>query len=328
MITLYNGVKNFDTTLTFGENSTITADMIFKAYQIMINEQVDIFYTDNTINYIINSDKYVETLTLSYLKSKDEVTRMWADCESASDAIIAKITPDMSEYDIVKLFHHEIIKSCEYDLTEQDGRNTYGTLVTKRAYCQGYAKTFVYLCNKVGIKSMLISGDVGEQPHMWNMVNIDGDWYQIDITFDDANLPEYPDFVRYDYFCVTDDVIVRDRTLVQTMDFSYPSATATRANYFVKNNLVASDFEDAENIITKLVVDASESMESAVQFSCTDKNTYNSIYQSLFSGDSDIAHKIIANANNKCKHIVDDTAINYNSNDDTYTIKLFLSYKD
>lgn len=52
--------------------------------------------------------------------------------------------------------------------------------------CEGISKAFKYLCDKVGIKSGIVIGNVkGEvAAHAWNQICIEGAWYNIDVTFD------------------------------------------------------------------------------------------------------------------------------------------------
>ena len=45
-------------------------------------------------------------------------------------------------------------------------------------------------CDKLGIENYTVTGSdqTGADPqvnHIWNMVNLEGDWYQVDITWDD-----------------------------------------------------------------------------------------------------------------------------------------------
>lgn len=64
--------------------------------------------------------------------------------------------------------------------------------------CEGYAKAFMVLCNKLNIPCVLVDGRASaklEQPaqgHMWNYVHVDNCWYAADITWNDpfdANNP-------------------------------------------------------------------------------------------------------------------------------------------
>ena len=37
----------------------------------------------------------------------------------------------------------------------------------------------------LGIENYTISGKAGNDQHIWNVVKINGDWYQVDVTWDD-----------------------------------------------------------------------------------------------------------------------------------------------
>ena len=57
--------------------------------------------------------------------------------------------------------------------------------------CEGYARAFKVLCDKLtDVSCILASGDGitnsgGSEPHMWNYVRLDGKWYAVDVTWDD-----------------------------------------------------------------------------------------------------------------------------------------------
>lgn len=323
---IYDAVINYETYASFDESVAVTVDDLAKVYETLLNEQTDIFFVDNTINYYTSPrTNAVTDLSFDYTITKDQAMKMLTTADNKANEIISKITPNMSEYDVVKFFHDEIVVNTSYDLTSENGRNIYGTLGEGVAYCQGYAKTFVYLCNKVGINSMIISGDVGTQPHMWNMVKIDGKWYHIDPTFDDSNRVDHPLLIRYDYFCITDEVLARDRTVTK-QSYSYPAATSTDANYFVKNNLVASDTAEAKMIALELIEKAAKNKETSIQFACKDKASYDKISTYLFSAQTSGVSDIYSKANESVSNKFSLTNINYNVNSDTYTIRLFISY--
>lgn len=56
--------------------------------------------------------------------------------------------------------------------------------------CEGYAKAFKVLCDRLGIPCMLVEGIANNgsqsEAHMWNYVQMeDGSWYAIDVTWND-----------------------------------------------------------------------------------------------------------------------------------------------
>ena len=80
-----------------------------------------------------------------------------------------------------------LILRTEYEQGSADSQTICSVLLNQRSVCQGYAKTFQYLCQLAGIPAMLVTGDVNGEGHAWNIVFLDGDWYYIDPTWGDAS---------------------------------------------------------------------------------------------------------------------------------------------
>lgn len=88
-----------------------------------------------------------------------------------------------------------------------NAHDSYGALIDGKAVCEGYARAFKLLCDKMGIPALVMVGeaDFGLAPrklfgadlvidnmnlnHAWNIVYIDGEWYHFDSTWND-NLGE------------------------------------------------------------------------------------------------------------------------------------------
>lgn len=91
-------------------------------------------------------------------------------------------------YDSVKAVHDYIVKNYEYDdsLTnylDYEGYQT-GLMV-----CQGYCMAAFYLLSDMGIPVRFVSGASvdyqADANHAWNVVYVDGNWYNMDVTWDD-----------------------------------------------------------------------------------------------------------------------------------------------
>lgn len=81
--------------------------------------------------------------------------------------------------------------------------------------CQGYADAFLLLCQQVGLPCTVVigagSGSSTESDHMWNAVQLDGNWYCLDVTWDDidetsttSNSAVDYSTMRYQYFLNND----------------------------------------------------------------------------------------------------------------------------
>ncbi len=68
---------------------------------------------------------------------------------------------------------------------------SYGALVYNESVCEGYAKSFKAVLDRLEIPCVLVSGYVynkgsySYQPHMWNYVQVEGMWYGVDVTNND-----------------------------------------------------------------------------------------------------------------------------------------------
>lgn len=123
----------------------------------------------------------------------------------------AKKDTDGSAYALAKYFHDYLCKELTYNygsLTTGDlyphtsvtAFVGYGDKKEKSVVCEGYAKAFKVLCDKVGIPCVLVSGQgvtsSGAGAHMWNYVQMeDKQWYLVDATWDDQDSSLY-----YTYF--------------------------------------------------------------------------------------------------------------------------------
>lgn len=92
----------------------------------------------------------------------------------------------------------------------------YGVFVNKTAVCEGYARAFDLCMRLLGIQDIIVTGtaDNGQTSgsHAWNAVCLDGNWYQVDVTWDDPITSDGSDVVSYSYFNVTDSVMRKEHT--------------------------------------------------------------------------------------------------------------------
>jgi len=204
-----------------------------------------------TVNVIFKYD-----LPKSEVISKRQKTE-----EKANNIIKTVIRPNMDDYSKVLAVHDYIIDHAVYD-SENADKNTippeehdaYGVLVKGIGVCDSYTEAMKLLLDKAGVECITVVGDEADGSadakndigHAWNIVNIEGSYYHIDATWDDAGEEGRSNKSKYYYFNVTDEEIKRTHVWDQT---KYPACTSTEHNYFYKKNLVAKSQADVRNII-------------------------------------------------------------------------------
>lgn len=167
-----------------------------------------------------------------------------SSAKAALDKKVNELTAGLSgksDYEKSLMLHDRVAKAVDYEVTDFD-QTAYGALVEGRAVCAGYSKAYQLLLHKVGIPAWCVMGYSNNpttnnpESHEWNAVQLDGKWYYTDVTWDDQG-----DTIFYAYLNVTTKQINEDHVATDFKDY-LPSATATAANYFVKNSLTFSGF--------------------------------------------------------------------------------------
>lgn len=158
--------------------------------------------------------------------------------QSRVDEICREAESFSTDYEKALFVHDYIIQNTEYDYEaaeENDKTNpnpecmvsscAYGCLVNGKAVCAGYAKAYQLVMCSLGIECVYVTGDTPPGLHAWNRIKLDGEWYYIDVTWDDAG----SNGLRYDYFCITTAQISKDHTADESL-FKEPLATSTKYN--------------------------------------------------------------------------------------------------
>lgn len=91
--------------------------------------------------------------------------------------------------------YNRLAASCQYDpdgeirsehseLNPEGGRTLYSALSDGIADSRGIALAYSALCREVGLNCMVVSGTMDKQEHWWNIIEIDGEHYHVDVSAD------------------------------------------------------------------------------------------------------------------------------------------------
>lgn len=131
--------------------------------------------------------------------------------DKISDIIDETIKPGMSDYDKAKALHDYLCNTTDYDHRVDNGNmpfqsyTAYGALLNQYAVCSGYGYAYELLLQEVGIPVEYVSGKAKGMNHGWNIVQIDGEWYHVDATWDtpsrsDGDAPYMTYFLKSDNY--------------------------------------------------------------------------------------------------------------------------------
>ncbi|MCM1023368.1 MAG: hypothetical protein NC395_04840 [Prevotella sp.] len=235
---------------------------------------------------------------LFYLtKDSAAINDMQKSIDAVADKLVAEANGKSSTFDKLKVFHDYLVLNSTFELKDEltDYNSTiYNAFGSGEAQgniqCAGYAKAMQYLCDKAGIVSMVVTGETNSgQTHAWNVVDVDGKWYNLDATWDDPilNTPNYKN-IRYNFFLVPDSGIhnlthmhVGQKKLSNGNYVTYftpPACVDNDQNYFVKSGKVCSDFDSADKAIRAEIERAAKDGTRTAQIAVSSKDVYDKIY--------------------------------------------------
>jgi len=146
---------------------------------------------------------------LDVFKTQEEVEKAKLYVEDIKKQMSDQIATD-GVYRKLGKIHNWLIQTVDYGEIENSKAQytIYGALAKNKAVCEGYARAFKYLVDGTGIPCVLVSGTATnsrgeEQQHAWNYVQINENWYAIDVTWDDPiilNGGELTTELKYKYF--------------------------------------------------------------------------------------------------------------------------------
>ena len=190
-----------------------------------------------TYNVFINSGNEANYLAEEF-NSKEEIDQAIAQIEQVKNQIVQNRTGNT--YEDIKMVHDYLVDNISYDssLSKQNIYNIYGALVNRECVCEGYARAFKYLLDELDIPCVMVIGtgtnSQGEtENHAWNYVQLNGNWYAVDSTWDDPVViggGTASEESRYKYFLVGREIIDQDHSPSGQFTeggkvFSYPNVS-------------------------------------------------------------------------------------------------------
>ena len=195
-----------------GESNTLT----------LINNFVHPY---NSFNKLFISTNSMGKITISVDKLYNEVDIAYIN-KTMNEISSEVLTEGMSYNDAIKAVHDYLINNTKYDEEKSNEikNNIYSANINNShkatglysnhiALCSGYTDAMAIFLNYLNIKNYKISTD----DHIWNAVELDNNWYHLDLTWDDPVRSDGVNMLIYDFFLADDEQFLK----IQTTQHSY-----------------------------------------------------------------------------------------------------------
>ena len=144
-------------------------------------------YGGYELEYSRDNDEYTVCIMPTYYtdtKQEEYVTKRVRE-------ILGELSVgDMSDADKIRAVYDYVYGNVNYDVVHKKNEHyhlkttAYAALKNGCAVCGGYAGLMYRLLREAGINSRIITGQANGEYHAWNIAELDGLWYGIDVTWD------------------------------------------------------------------------------------------------------------------------------------------------
>ena len=250
-----NAVKNFDSEFAVRDyiagDKDEFAEEVSTAIAAFINDHPEVFYLQSQYStYTLSGfDGNIGYIKLNYTEATIEDVNL--KIESIKQKIQEYIsgTENLSAYEKEVYIHDKLAQNVIYSDLEDLPRAYHtaeGPFLEGIGVCDGFTKTLQILYDQVGIDSIIVLGTLDDNPHAWNLANIEGHWYHVDLT-SSRSIVEETGIITHAYFNLSDERMQK----IATFDNPelLPKADSLDYNYYIYNDYVVYS---TDNITSKL----------------------------------------------------------------------------
>lgn len=182
---------------SFAPVTAVSVYQLKNVFEAVYNDHPELFWLETGY-----SCKYFRTgqcaeVTLKYNASADSLDDAKAAFEAAAERIVSQARGLGGNEEKERYVHDALMQAVEYDVSAPMNQSAYSALVGGRSVCAGYARAFQYMMQQLGIPCYYCTGYAGED-HAWDIVKIDGNYRNVDVTWDDTDTPTYDFYNKTD----------------------------------------------------------------------------------------------------------------------------------
>ena len=202
---IYSAMTGCETLIDISDYD-IDAEKLSGIMKSILNEFPELFHYTGTYAFSRDINGKVTEVEPRYSLSLSEYKERLAAVDAEVSALTEIIPDGASDFEKALLMHDAIAAKYEYDL-DYTVRDIYNFVKWGKGVCQGYAYFYAYVLRSVGIDCDFVISE--EMNHMWNIVKVGGEWYNVDVTYDDPvgsnDIPSFYGKADHLYFMRSDE---------------------------------------------------------------------------------------------------------------------------
>ena len=170
-------------------------------------------YFSNGINISFwYSGSYYTRAQIENSMTVEETRNYFSQVDQKVAAILSQVSDEMSDAEKMLAVHDYFVYEYAYDYDDYlagtvpaDSYRSGGLFINGVGVCQAYAYGYQYILCKLGLECYVTSSS--GMDHAWNIVELDGEYYHVDCTWDDP-MEDNWGVVYHDDFLLSDEAAI------------------------------------------------------------------------------------------------------------------------
>ncbi len=194
------------------------------------------------IEYEIYNGWHYSVIKPTYLYNAERVQSLRHQLSIAQKGYIAAVK-GKDIWEKVVSIHDNLCQKIAYRQVGMESYSIVGPYIHGESVCEGIAKCFKAICDELNIESCVVIGKAKSsfetqcyEDHAWNQAKINGEWVNIDVTFDLT--VSNKGLIRHDYLFLSDEQIKFSH--IKTLENGVKCETR-HLDYYKVNNLIMAN---------------------------------------------------------------------------------------
>jgi transglutaminase/protease-like cytokinesis protein 3 len=241
---IYYAAERFDRKVTV--SGGVSVERALSVLEAVRFDHPGLFWLDRSLTAYFNIRNRLVSVELEFNPEEDRIYGYKEIFDSITEKVLEYAMTLESDAEKVKFIHDWLIASNIYSAEAAFDQSAFSAIALGEAVCKGYALAFKYYMQRLNIPCAIITGG-GDELHAWNLVRLDGEFYNIDVTWNRQSGDPFG-IHNYIYFNASDGEMSYMHTRSDA-SLSFPAAAGTKYSFSNYGFAYGSDFGELLNII-------------------------------------------------------------------------------
>ena len=194
----YQGVMKYKAIIPIPIKGTFSENDFRRVFLAMTRDNPLIYFLNQSACSLAKDGLGHIAICPQYFFSQEKIKAYNRKIEQVVNYLVKRLRlMQCDDYEKEIRVHNWICQNIQYDYEGTNkhkvsrviaSHNILGVFAYHKAQCEGIAKAVKVLLNTVDVKCIVVTGNAVKDgvyiSHAWNIVNIDGESYQLDVTWD------------------------------------------------------------------------------------------------------------------------------------------------